>query len=89
MPSMNQVDLDNSTRQRLLAPAEQGDAQAQYELGVSYCCGTGYYDTVRAIEWWCKAAKQGHTLASRKLRKHLPSTDNSSGCNEFLKTDKS
>ncbi len=78
--SMNQVDADNNTRQRLLVLAEKGDAQAQYDLGASYCCGTGFYDTDEAIKWWCRAARQGHAAALGKLRKHLPSKDDINRC---------
>ena len=40
--------------------AEQGDAQAQYYLGVLYFKGEGVpQDYVQAREWWLKAAEQG------------------------------
>ena len=44
----------------LVSQAEQGDAQAQYQLGRYYYSGQGVtqsYD--RAVAWWQKAAMQG------------------------------
>ena len=44
----------------LVSQAEQGDAQAQYQLGRYYYSGQGVtqsYD--RAVAWWQKAALQG------------------------------
>ena len=68
--SLGRVDADNAARERLRAPAQQGDADAQFRLGNSYCCGTGFYSTEEAIRWWCLAAAQGHELAAAKLREH-------------------
>ncbi len=82
-PSLNRVDADNAARQRLLAPAEQGDAQAQYELGASYCCGAGFYNTAEAIKWWCLAARQGHLQARQELRKQLPGLDVQAECKKY------
>ncbi len=48
--------------------ATRGDAQAQYELGKSYCCGWGAGRTdARAVYWFCKAALQNHPLAQYEL----------------------
>lgn len=69
--SLGRVDWDNAARQRYADSAEQGDMNAQYELGVAYCCGTGFYSTAEAIKWWCRAAKQGHEPALQKLHKYL------------------
>ena len=55
-------------RSALQALAGQGSADAQYELGRSYCCGRGAgYDKVIAREWFCKAALQGHGGAQYQL----------------------
>ncbi|ENO3979180.1 SEL1-like repeat protein [Aeromonas veronii] len=45
----------------LIKAAEGGDAVAQFELGQKYQEG-GYVgkDINKAIEWYCKAAEQGH-----------------------------
>jgi hypothetical protein len=48
--------------------AEQGDAQAQYYLGVLYFKGEGVpQDYGQAREWWLKAAAQGHAIAQFNL----------------------
>ena len=44
--------------------AKQGDATAQYKLGVMYRRGQGVpQDNVRAQLWWSLAAAQGHEVA--------------------------
>lgn len=48
--------------------AEQGDAQAQCDLGICYRSGEGVEkDPVKAIEWYLKAADQGHGGALNNL----------------------
>ena len=48
--------------------AEQGDAEAQYNLGVSYAEGDGVVkDLEEAIKWWRKAADQGNADAQTNL----------------------
>ncbi len=55
-------------RALLQAQANEGSAEAQYQLGRSYCCGRGAgYDKVIAREWFCKAALQGHGGAQYEL----------------------
>ncbi len=53
--------------------AEAGDAEAQYKLGVAYCCslheGSGIYNTRRSVEWLCKSARQGYSPAMLMLGK--------------------
>jgi TPR repeat protein len=62
------ISYDNSNRVTLQESADTGDAEAQFQLGNSYCCGDGgFYDTAQAVEWWCKAAAQGHAAAKDKL----------------------
>jgi TPR repeat protein len=48
--------------------AEQGDAEGEYQLGMSYCCGfgPGHTDTI-AYQWLCRAALQGHEQAQYQL----------------------
>ena len=44
--------------------AEQGDAEAQYELGHCYHYGYGVTeDKAEAVKWWRKAAEQGNSEA--------------------------
>ena len=48
--------------------AEQGDAEAQFHLGVSYATGEGVpKDAVKAVEWMRKAAEQGYAEAQFNL----------------------
>lgn len=55
---------DYATAARLWTPhAEQGDAQAQYYLGVMYANGQGVrQDYVQAHMWLNLAAAQGHPV---------------------------
>lgn len=48
--------------------AAQGDAEAQYRLGLLYAAGDGVpKDVVQAIRWLRKAVDQGYVEAQRKL----------------------
>jgi hypothetical protein len=48
--------------------AKQGDARAQYGLGVMYHEGNGVsVDNAEAVHWYTKAAKQGHATAQYNL----------------------
>jgi TPR repeat protein len=47
--------------------AETGNADAQYQLGVSHCCMGVGFDTQLATEWLCKAADQGQRDAMYEL----------------------
>ncbi len=48
--------------------AEQGDAAAQYNLGVMYNNGEGVTrDTKQAVYWWTKAAEQGDASGQYNL----------------------
>ena len=48
--------------------AEQGDADAQYQVGFSYAYGTGLpRDDERAVAWYRLAAEQGHAAAQHHL----------------------
>ena len=52
--------------------AEQGDAEAEFQLGMSYCCGfgPGHTNTI-AYKWLCRAALQGHEKAQFQLGRML------------------
>ena len=51
-----------------LKAAEQGNAEAQYELGVMYYNGRGAeQDYEEAFKWYLKAAEQGHARAQLNL----------------------
>jgi len=48
--------------------AEQGDAQAQFTLGLSYSTGSGQpQDPKQAAKWYLRAAAQEHALAQFNL----------------------
>jgi uncharacterized protein len=52
----------------LRAKADQGDAEAQFDLGLHYGTGEGErLDFIRAAQWYRKAADQGHLLAQYNL----------------------
>ena len=49
--------------------AEQGDAEAQYNLGLAYWLGDGISeDKPQAVYWWSKAAEQGNADAIELLK---------------------
>ena len=60
---------DYATAMRLWRPlADQGDDNAQYNLGVMYERGQGVpQDYAQAVSWYRKAADQGHALAQSIL----------------------
>lgn len=60
---------DYATALQLLRPlAEQGDANAQYNLGYMYDYGKGVpKDFVEAVKWFRLAAEQGHAIAQYDL----------------------
>ncbi len=48
--------------------AEQGNANAQFNLGLMYDNGQGVpQDYAKALQWWRKAAEQGNAKAQSKL----------------------
>lgn len=51
-----------------LQAAEQGDAEAQYNLGVMYAQGQGVrQDDAQAVQWYRQAAEQGYAQAQSNL----------------------
>ena len=62
---------DEAARSRFLAreaKAKQGDASAQYNLGVGYAKGDDVAkDYVEAVKWFRKAAEQGDASAQSNL----------------------
>ena len=56
--------------QEIRKSAEQGNAQAQYNLGVCYAKGNGVTkDYAEAVKWFRKAAVQGHQNAKKVLQR--------------------
>lgn len=64
----SQFDVLQLQREQWRQRAEQGDAEAEYQLGMTYCCGfgPGHTDTI-ARKWLCRAALQGHAEAQYQL----------------------
>ena len=62
---------DYATALREWTPlAEQGNARAQYNLGLMYDVGRGVpQDYKTAVKWYRLAAKQGHSSAQRNLER--------------------
>ena len=59
---------DETALQRLRTSAEQGDANAQYELGSMYRDGEGVpKDSAQALQWYSKAAEGGDIRAQSDL----------------------
>lgn len=52
-----------------LAKAEQGDVEAQMEVGEAYCCGCQGVkrNYKKAAEWYLKAAEHGNAVAQNRL----------------------
>ncbi|NIR59687.1 MAG: sel1 repeat family protein, partial [Gammaproteobacteria bacterium] len=60
-------DFETAYRE-LRSLAEQGGAGAQYYLGAMYAAGQGVpQDATQAVEWYRKAAEQGHADALSRL----------------------
>ena len=50
--------------------AEQGNADAQNNLGVMYAAGRGVArDDTEAVDWYRKSAEQGNVLAQQNLER--------------------
>lgn len=59
---------DNESQQEIKQLAEQGDAQSQYALGLSYELGVGVdKDLMQAFAWYQKSANQEHAKAQYNL----------------------
>jgi len=60
---------DYATALRLMRPlAEQGQANAQFSIGLMYAIGKGVrQDYVEAVKWFRKAAEQGDASAQNSL----------------------
>lgn len=68
-PLENQMSYAQSQRELWQEKAEDGDAEAQYQLGNAFCCGKEgeFFSTKEAVKWWCKAKRQGHSGAREAL----------------------
>lgn len=63
-----QVIDGNQLHASAINAAQQGNAQAQFELGMTYFKGIGVQkDYLKALEWFNKAADQGHERAKEYI----------------------
>ncbi len=65
---------DAAARDNYLAAALAGDAEAQYQVGKSYCCAPSndadsFYNNRKATEFLCQAARQNHPAAAFEIAK--------------------
>lgn len=62
---------DMTRREILEKSAAGGNAEAQYNLGETFCCRVGprmgVYDNEQATAWMCRAARQGYGPAELRL----------------------
>jgi len=64
----NNVSKESLSIDQVRIKAEQGNAQAQFSLGVMYTEGEGVVqDDKEAVAWYRKAAEQGYTMAQITL----------------------
>ena len=62
------MELSEEQIEAIRTKAEEGDRDAQYELGWRHAIGMGLeLDDDEALEWLVKAADQGHPLAQNNL----------------------
>lgn len=60
--------------------ATKGDVEAQYKVASLYCCGERpYYDNIKALHWYCKAAKNGQRDAQFEVAQHYENSPNFKG----------
>lgn len=61
------ADSDTASLETLRAAAEQGQADAQYELGILYEFGYNFPDhKTAAFAWYSRAAEQGNERAAKR-----------------------
>ncbi|MBR6068539.1 MAG: SEL1-like repeat protein [Bacteroidales bacterium] len=66
--SDNEYDSNDLDIESLMDVAEQGDAVAQYNLGVCYRDGKGIQqDYIKAFDWFKKSAEQGYATAQFEI----------------------
>ncbi len=67
-PTLQANDWINAPISEVQKAAEQGDAMAQFNLGVMYNTGRGVaQDYKQAVAWFRKAAEQGDAMAQFNL----------------------
>ena len=69
-PLWKQEQIDERPSSTELTAAADGDAQAQFNLGLRYTTGRGVPRNDReAVAWYRKAAEQGNALAQQNLER--------------------
>jgi len=59
---------EEEERHRWEAKAKDGNPEAEYKYGMTFCCGLGaFYNNVTASEWVCKAARKGYVKAQAQV----------------------
>jgi hypothetical protein len=67
-PAQANAQMQTTAVAELRARAEQGDAEAQFKLGLMYVNGQGVpQDYAQAVGWYRKAAEQGYAAAQYNL----------------------
>jgi hypothetical protein len=62
---------DGQAMKYFRAAADQGNAQAEYNVGFMYDNGRGVpRDDAQAVSWYRKAAAQGYADAQKALKQH-------------------
>lgn len=78
---------ESKKRERYVEYATKGDVYSQYQLAESYCCGDkSFNDNAKAVEWYCKAASNGHSKAMYRLGQ-LYDTKNELSVSQINKDD--
>ena len=68
-PAQSVAETTRKVVESQMRRAEEGSAQAQYDLGLRYLSGDGVeQNELKALEWLDKAAKSGSKDAERKLQ---------------------
>jgi TPR repeat protein len=68
MARLPRIRRNFANAQELIKAADDGDPQAQNDLGNAYATGTGIkQDRLKALHWWLKAAEGGDALAMDRL----------------------
>ena len=79
------MELSEEQMEAIRLKAEEGDRDAQYELGWRHAIGMGFdMDDEVALDWLSKAAEQGHPLAQKSLGQDVPLQANTPGNSSVL-----
>jgi len=65
------ITKDKIAFQRNISAAEKGAPISQYKVGDSLCCsineGAAFYNTLEAVNWFCRSARQGYGPAMLRV----------------------